>query len=47
MAIDHLLEFGIVGQRQVGNMDAADMIGDTARPHRVGLRLHDRVGRRE
>ena len=44
---DHdLLEFGIVGQRQVGNVDAADVIGDARRPHRIGLRLHDRVGRR-
>jgi hypothetical protein len=38
---------GVVGQRQVGNMNAADMVGDATRPHGVGFRLHDGVGRGE
>src|SRR5712691_1961026 len=42
---DHALELGVVGERKVADMDAADVVGDAGRPHGVGLRLHDGVGR--
>jgi hypothetical protein len=41
-----LVEVVVVAHRIVGDKDAAEMVGDAARPHGVELRLHRGVGRR-
>jgi hypothetical protein len=45
--IDHeLVEIVVVANGVVGDVDAAEMIGDAGRPHGVVFGLHRRVGRR-
>ena len=44
--VHHPVEFVVVAHRIVGDMDAAEMVGDAARPHGVELGLHRGVGRR-
>jgi len=44
--VHELIEVGVVADRIVGNMDATEVIGDAARPHRFELRLHGGIGRR-
>src|SRR5215831_697701 len=44
--VHQLIEVVIVADRIVGDMDAAKMIGNAARPHGFELRLYGGVGRR-
>ena len=46
MLSDQHVEIVVVADRIVRDVDAAEMIGDAARPHGVELRLHGGVGRR-
>src|SRR5215831_13169036 len=43
--LHQLIEIVIVADRIVGDVDAAEVIGDAARPHGFELRLHGGVGR--
>ena len=40
-----MVEIVVVADRIVWDVDAAEMIGDPARPHGVEFRLHGGVGR--
>ena len=43
--VHELIEIGVVTDRIIGDVDAAEVIGDAARTHRFEFRLHGGVGR--
>ncbi len=43
--VHELIEIGVVADRIIGDVDAAEVIGDAARAHRFELRLNRGIGR--